>query len=518
MANKKQNSTKKSADLSKNKRKFANKNFGAESRGDSKNAESTKLDSAKYAKSAESRGDFIALDSAKLDSAKAQKKPFTKRLKKFAKNSAIAFLYAVIFSFPIYANIFTYLSIDILNGKSGVFLPYLNTIFALLAVASVLKVDRKYRFYFGFFVGILWFYWMSMSFTHSYSSITHFIPVALLLIGLVYGVVFYIVLFFNALVWRIFTLSAIGHIAIFGFDWMVVPALFSFTILKVGAFSFMFILFFVALCLHYHQKSRDSNKKEAKKRNLKKASLALIPLIFMIDFSHIDVEIPPKIFISQMDVNQQIKWLEEAQVVSERNFGVIDEAIARGDRMVILPETAFPFALNTFEDILQNLLEKSSQITIITGAWHFDNNKSFNSTYIFENGKVEIKNKTFLAPFGEYFPLPKFLSGTFSKITGLNYGLEEANDNINDVDSAIFPFRSAICYEATKREMYEDNPRTMVVISNNAWFAPSIEPVLQMMIIKYYARLYGTLIIHASNGSRSMIISPNTGLLPVEGI
>lgn len=357
-----------------------------------------------------------------------------------------------------------------------------------------------------------------MSFTHSYSSITHFIPVALLLIGLVYGVVFYIVLFFNALVWRIFTLSAIGHIAIFGFDWMVVPALFSFTILKVGAFSFIFILFFVALCLHYHQKSRDANKKEAKKRNLKKASLALIPLIFMIDFSHIDVEIPPKIFISQMDVNQQIKWLEEAQVVSERNFGIIDEAIARGDRMVILPETAFPFALNTFEDILQNLLEKSSQITIITGAWHFDNNKSFNSTYIFENGKVEIKNKTFLAPFGEYFPLPKFLSGTFSKITGLNYGLEEANDKINDVDSAIFPFRSAICYEATKREMYEDNPRTMVVISNNAWFAPSIEPVLQMMIIKYYARLYGTLIIHASNGSRSMIISPNTGLLPVEGI
>lgn len=506
MANKNQNSTKKLADLNKNKKKFAKKNLNAESELDSA---TKRLDSANF-----------ALDSAtqKLDSAKKQKKSLKKRLKKFAKNSAIALLYALIFSLPIYANIFTYLSIDISQGKNGVFLPYLNTIFALLAVASVLKIDRKYRFYFGFFVGVLWFYWMSMSFTHSYSSITHFIPPALLLIGLIYGAVFYVVLFFNALIWRIFTLSIIGHIAIFGFDWMVVPALFSFSILKVGTLPFIFILFFVALCLHYHQKSRNAGTKEAKKRNLKKASFALIPLVFFIDFSRVEVEIPQDIFISQMDVNQQIKWLEEAQVVSERNFGVIETAIAQGKKVVILPETAFPFALNMFENISQNLLEKSRQITIITGAWNFENGKSFNSTYIFENGKVEIKNKTFLAPFGEYLPLPKFLGNIFSKITGLKYGLEEANDKINDVDSANLSFRSAICYEATKRAMYEDNPRLMIVISNNAWFAPSIEPVLQMMIIKYYARLYGTSVIHTSNGSRSMIITPNTALTPVAGI
>ena len=556
--NKNRNSTKKSAVSSKNQRKFANKHFSAEFRVDvakldsardsAKNVRDSAKDSAKNAKdstrdsakksaesaknakdstrdSAKKSADSTKnmRDSTKLDSTQdstklSHKSPFKKRLKKYAKNSAIALLYAFIFTLPIYANIFTYLSIDILNGKNGVFLPYLNTIFALCAVASILKVDRKYRFYFGFWVGILWFYWMGMSFTHSYSSIMHFIPVALLLIGVIYGAVFYILLFFNALLWRIFTLSVIGHIAIFGFDWMVVPALFSFSIFRVGAWSFIFILFFVALCLHYYQKSRTAEKKDAKKRNFKRAIFALIPLIFVIDFSHIDVEVPPKIFISQMDVNQQIKWLEETQIVSERNFAVIDEAIMRGDKMVILPETAFPFALNTFERILQTLLEKSHQITIIAGAWHFENDKSFNATYIFENGEVEIRNKTFLAPFGEYLPLPKFLSNIFSKITGLQYGLEEARGEIGNVDSAIFSFRNAICYEATKREMYSDNPKYMVVISNNAWFAPSIQPVLQMMLIKYYARLYGTMVIHASNGSRSMVISPNTGVWLVEGV
>ena len=524
--NKNQNSTKKSAVSSKNQRKFANKHFSAEFRVDvakldstrdsAKNAKDSARDSAKNAK--DSTRDSTKLDSARDSTKLSHKSPFKKRLKKYAKNSAIALLYAFIFTLPIYANIFTYLSIDILNGKNGVFLPYLNTIFALCAVASILKVDRKYRFYFGFWVGILWFYWMGMSFTHSYSSIMHFIPVALLLIGIIYGAVFYILLFFNVLLWRIFTLSVIGHIAIFGFDWMVVPALFSFSIFRVGAWSFIFILFFVALCLHYYQKSRTAEKKDAKKRNFKRAIFALIPLIFVIDFSHIDVEVPPKIFISQMDVNQQIKWLEETQIVSERNFAVIDEAIMRGDKMVILPETAFPFALNTFERILQTLLEKSRQITIIAGAWHFENDKSFNATYIFENGEVEIRNKTFLAPFGEYLPLPKFLSNIFSKITGLQYGLEEARGEIGNVDSAIFSFRNAICYEATKREMYSDNPKYMVVISNNAWFAPSIQPVLQMMLIKYYARLYGTMVIHASNGSRSMVISPNTGVWLVEGL
>lgn len=424
-------------------------------------------------------------------------KSFKNITKKCLKNGRVALLYAIIFTLPIYVNIFTYASIDITNNKSGIFLPYVNTIFALISIFVILKIDKKYRFFFGFFVGILWFYWMTLSFTHSYTSINHFIPISLLIIGVVYGIVFYFLLFFNNKFWRIFTLSIIGYIAIFGFDWLVIESIFAFSIFRVDKISFIFIMICVAIFSIITSKKRF---------------LALGALILAIDFSYVDIKIPPNIFISQMDVDQQIKWTEDRRIVTERNFSLIDEAIENSYKMVILPETAFPFALNFADDVLEYLLEKSHNITIVTGSWKLEDGKFFNSTYIFENGTMQIKSKTFLAPFGEYVPLPEFMVRIFSKITGLSYNLQKNTGGLNDVVTDIFSFRSAICYEATKRDIYSDNPTFMVVISNNAWFYPSIEPILQMMIIKYYARLYKTLVIHTTNGSKSMIISPNTSL------
>jgi len=39
----------------------------------------------------------------------------------------------------------------------------------------------------------------------------------------------------------------------------------------------------------------------------------------------------------------------------------------------------------------------------------------------------------------------------------------------------------------------------MIAISNNAWFAPSIEPTIQKLLMEYYARKYGVTIYHAAN-------------------
>lgn len=115
----------------------------------------------------------LSLDFRKRNSSKkstnldeSSKKSFSPKrfAKRIAKNATVAFIYALIFSLPIYINFFTYLSIDSQTRQITAYLPYINTIFALLAVASALQVDKKYRFFFGFFVGILWFYWVNLSF------------------------------------------------------------------------------------------------------------------------------------------------------------------------------------------------------------------------------------------------------------------------------------------------------------------------------------------------------------------
>ena len=43
----------------------------------------------------------------------------------------------------------------------------------------------------------------------------------------------------------------------------------------------------------------------------------------------------------------------------------------------------------------------------------------------------------------------------------------------------------------------------VIVTSNNAWFVPSIEPILQKILCKYYARLHNSTILHATNLSKA---------------
>ena len=162
---------------------------------------------------------------------KSTSEKFKDFMKKKSLNSAIALLYALIFSLPIYINFFTYLSIDSQTRQITAYLPYINTIFALLAVASALQVDKKYRFFFGFFVGILWFYWVNLSFR--FTPAPYLMWVGIIGVAVGYGIVFYLLLFFNNKIWRILSLAIIGLVPVLGFDWLVVESLFSFSILRV---------------------------------------------------------------------------------------------------------------------------------------------------------------------------------------------------------------------------------------------------------------------------------------------
>ena len=72
--------------------------------------------------------------------------------------------------------------------------------------------------------------------------------------------------------------------------------------------------------------------------------------------------------------------------------------------------------------------------------------------------------------------------------------------------------RNAICYEATRDELFEGESDVMIAVTNNGWFVPSTEPNLQRILLRYYATKYGKVIYHSVNGSPSEIITPKQGL------
>lgn len=429
-------------------------------------------------------------------------KTFAKNL---AKNAFIALIYALIFSAPIYLNIFTYLNIDEKSKQITAYLPYINAIFALFAIASALSVDKKYRFFFGFFVGILWFYWTNLSFRFTPSPYLMWLGIFGVAFG--YAIVFYFLLFFNNKIFRIATLALIGLVPILGFDWLVVESLFSFSIFRVDKISFIFIVSCVAIFLILSKKSHF-------------AIFALVPLVFAIDFSYTRFKMPKNIFITQTNISQHYKW-SDIEKITQQNFYHIDEAIASGANTVILPETAFPLRLNQKgrEALMKHLLDLSHKITIIVGAQRDGSNigdtkETFNSVFVFEKGQWQYADKIFLAPFGEYAPVPKIFAEIFKKLFHIDItrGFDKSKNAHNDIKTKHFSFRAAICYEATTRRAFEGDPKLMIAITNSAWFSKSIEPILQMMLMKYYARIHKTLIIQSANGSKSVIITPNISL------
>lgn len=418
----------------------------------------------------------------------------TNKIKYIGKNWIfLPFTYAFIFSIPIYINIIAY-------GKS-VYFPYINSIFALISLFVFINIDKKFRFLFGFFVGILWFYWAGLSFR--YTSNPYFVPIIIIAIGIIYAVVLWFALLFNNKIFRAITLSLMGYVVVFGFDWFIPDAMFAFSIFKVDKISFVIIVAIVTII------------------SIKQLRFfrffAIFLLIFVVDFNTKQAILPQaKIHLTQTNIPQDIKW-DGNKIIKlvEYNIGLIQNAIDNEYSIVVLPETAFPVILNTSSNkyIMDKLLELSHQIVIITGAQRYDNFGYYNTTFVFKNGTYEFADKGFLAPFGEYMPIPILFADIFADISEINYSTFDVNMvEPKNINAGSVVFRNAICYEATTRKIYEDKPKFVMITSNGAWFKPSTEPILQMMLIKYYARLYKTIVFHSANGTKSGIITPNTSL------
>ena len=403
-----------------------------------------------------------------------------------------AFFCAALFSLPIYINVFTYLY--------GIYSLYLNSILALVAI-YVFVNKNKFTFAFGFFISILWLYWVVLSFR--YSNIFFLAPFALIFVGSVYGGLFYCILYFKNKFLRSIFLALISYIPFFDFEWFFPDIIFSFSIFKVDKLSFIFIAFIISFI---------SYKKLSKFR-----FIALFGLLFVIDFdsnnsfsNHLfsNPSLNLKIKLYESNVPQAIKWQKaNLDSILEDNFAAIQEAIEQKYDLIVLPESAFPLVLNRNIVLINKLLYLSKSINIITGGLREYKGKYYNTTYMFNLGEYEFIDKVVLAPFGEYIPLPRFIIDIASKV--INYPhFEVLDSNPKDFIIQNTRFRNAICYEGGIRKMYLSNPKFMILISNNAWFSPSIEPVLQMMLIKYYARYYKTTVFHSANGSKSSVITP----------
>ena len=379
--------------------------------------------------------------------------------------------------------------------------PLPNTILAVASLYLLLSGDRKVWLIYGFFVGIFWFWWMTMSFR--FYGFPWAIPIGILLLGLVYGFIFWGAALLSEWfekkthlfsVWpkSLFLLFA-SAIHPFGFDWFKPELMFTESYLGIDKWHFAIVLLAISLALS--------------KRNL--LYLALFVLAYQ------PISIAPKESVDLRNIKLvttyipvEKKWdprmlTMEIDLVMER----VDDAIRKHKKLIVFPESVLPLFLNKKEDLLAEFKEKSKKVSIVVGALKWDDGVPRNSTYIFQNGEAEIIDKVVLVPFGEKNPLPDWLGKVVNRIFYDDAVDYQADGNVTDYTLDGRKYRNAICYEACSEALYSPAADRMIVLSNNGWFVPSIEPTMQRLMLQYYSRKYGTTIYHSINMSPSYIIA-----------
>ena len=372
----------------------------------------------------------------------------------------------------------------------------LNTLSALLGFYLLLTQPQRVLVATGGFVGLLWFYWIGYSF--EYYHVGWMTPFITLFFVVLYALFFGVVGFTQHPLFRALILFVLSYVEPMDWNWLQLELPFINSYLGVEKWQYALILLSLALFVYLAHVKPLARYRYG----------ALLLILGALNFPSPQPTLAPlKISLYAPTLLQEKKWVKSNRdAIINDNMTAIRKAIVEGYDLVVLPESAFPLFLNRNRVLLEQLTRYSSKIDIITGALYVENHLHYNVSYHFRHGRVTMAKKLVLVPFGEYIPLPNFLR------TWVN---ETFFDGASDFLTAIKPtdfnvkgikFRNAICYEATCEEIYEGNPAYIIATSNNGWFYPSIEPTLQKLLMKYYAKKHNTIIYHSANMGGAGII------------
>ena len=382
----------------------------------------------------------------------------------------------------------------------------------ILALYFLLYTDKKTWVWTGFFIGVLWFWWIGISFKNY--DMAWAIPIPILVLGLIFMAIFYFTFTIAEFIGRILPMEKgqrhwsaptgfdlvskvlilfiLSYIHPFGFDWFKPELMFTNSYLGIEKWQFALVLISLALAIY--------------KKQLLYLFIMLLAYPYSTHFQEKST-INPKLLLQGTHVNVKEKWDETLRNSHIDNVLIaINQAISDKKQIIVFPESVLPIFLNTQSAIMQRLQNDSMKITIVIGALYWENEIPRNSTYIFQNGGYTIANKVKLVPFGEENPLPDFMGKWINKLFFDGAPDYVASADFTDYTIEGVTYRNAICFEATSEKLYEGKPKNMIVLTNNGWLTPSIEPTQQKILLQYYNKKYGTTIYHAVNMSDSYVI------------
>ncbi|MDE2320221.1 MAG: apolipoprotein N-acyltransferase [Rhodospirillales bacterium] len=195
-----------------------------------------------------------------------------------------------------------------------------------------------------------------------------------------------------------------------------------------------------------------------------------------------------------------------------RLLAMSSAGIKNGGNIVIWPEAASPWLLDSDSGAREQLATVTGTTPVIAGSLRVISNTDFRNSIVVTAGPqppLAVYDKWKLVPFGEYTPkwlpvkiIPSLVAGGFTPGTG-----PKTIDNVPGIP----PFGAIICYEAIFSGQIldeHDRPDWIVNVTDDAWFGDSAGPRQHFADVRLRAVEEGLPIVRDANSGISAIIDP----------
>ncbi len=392
------------------------------------------------------------------------------------------------------------------------------------------KKTATFYYLFGFFCFSIGLYWLYIS-IHIVSGAPLWL--AILLIGVLSGVMalFYCLVGFiisyayqlfkskylvlTLLAPAIWTLSELlrGY-AFTGFPWLTVGYSQSSTLLSAwapigGVYLVSFIVSLIAgYCLLISSKIRPL--------------LSLFSVLIIIGSSffirpiewteRVDKEF--SVALVQGAVAQEKKWLTTEFI---RTLTLYRNSLLNleNTNLVIWPEVAIPaYAENVkgYLDELESILKQQNIDLLMLGINTKGKNGEVFNSVITLGGDNRVYHKRHLVPFGEYFPVPKFIREWLQKMKLPHRDISIGPEVQEMLKLDQYFIATSICYEdifGYELLDYQPLANVLVNVTNNAWFGESIASSQHFQMSRMRAIETGRYLLRSTNTGITAIVMPD---------
>ncbi|MCK4738088.1 MAG: apolipoprotein N-acyltransferase, partial [Sulfurimonas sp.] len=220
----------------------------------------------------------------------------------------------------------------------GITVKLINTICALLSLGLLLYISKRAVLIAGFFIGLLWFYWIGYSF--EYNGVGYLTPVITFIFGIIYMLFFGVLALTNSVAIRALLIFGLSFFEPMDWNWLQIELLFVDS--YIGILKYQLATVLVALSLPGYIQNR-----------YKYTPLLLLILALnqggqaLNIYTKVQKDAPLKIKLVSTDIKQDVKWKRESlKPTIKLAYKEIQKAIDEGYDIVVLPESVFPLYMN----------------------------------------------------------------------------------------------------------------------------------------------------------------------------